>query len=103
MKEALDKLDKVFENRIRLGIMSLLMVNEEVHFSVIKKNLGVSDGNLASHIKMLRKHEYIDETKTFLNRKPHTTYHATDLGKKAFQTHLDALEQILKGYSQSED
>ena len=97
MKEALNRLDKVFESKVRLGIMSLLMVGEWVHYSHLKTTLSQSDGNLASHIKQLRKHEYIDEKKEFINRKPHTTYKATEKGRKAFENHLRALEEIIKG------
>ncbi|MEM7657543.1 MAG: transcriptional regulator [Bacteroidota bacterium] len=97
MNSALNNLNKLFENRYRLGIMSLLMVEEWVAYNTLKTKLAVSDGNLASHIKLLRKAEYLEENKTFLNRKPHTTYRATSAGRKAFETHLDALEKIIKG------
>jgi len=97
VKDALNKLNKVFENRIRLGIMSLLMLDEWVDFVQMKEALGTSDGNLASHLKLLRKEDYISERKEFLNRKPHTRYRATAAGKAAFTEHLDALERIIKG------
>ncbi len=97
MKDALNKLNKVFENRIRLGIMSLLMLDEWVDFVRMKEALGTSDGNLASHLKLLRKAGYMVEKKEFLNRKPHTRYQATAEGKRAFTAHLDALERIIKG------
>lgn len=97
MKEALDKLNKVFESKVRLGVMSLLMVEPWVHYSHIKKTLSLSDGNLATHLKVLRTHEFISEKKEFINRKPHTTYQATEKGKQAFQDHLDALEAIIRG------
>lgn len=97
MKDALSRLNKVFENRYRLGVMSMLMVNERVHYSMIKKALNISDGNLASHIKTLKKAEYIADKKEFLNNKPHTTYQVTSKGKAAFEDHLNALEELLKG------
>ncbi len=96
MKELIDQLDKVFESRIRLGIMSMLMVEEWIHYSDIKQALDVSDGNLATHLKLLRKHDYIEDKKEFLNRKPHTTYRSTDKGRQAFETHLNALEQLIR-------
>ncbi len=96
MKELIDQLDKVFESRVRLGIMSMLMVEEWVHYSDIKQALELSDGNLATHLKLLRKHEYVEDRKEFVNRKPHTTYHATDQGRKAFSDHLDALEALIR-------
>ena len=104
MKNAFNRLNKVFESKVRLGVMSLLMVNERVSYTELKQNLSpnwpkekISDGNLASHLKKLRAEEYISEQKEFLNRKPHTTYTATKAGKKAFEAHLTALEEIIKG------
>nr|WP_319400135.1 transcriptional regulator [uncultured Carboxylicivirga sp.] len=95
MKEIIAGLNKNFENRIRLGIMSALMVNEMLDFNALKDLLGVTDGNLASHLKALEKHELIQFTKRFIGRKPNTTYSATDYGRLAFKKHLAALEQLL--------
>ena len=91
-----DKLDKAFENRVRLQIMSVLVVNERYDFNSLKELLGVTDGNLASHLKGLEKEEYIVVNKSFLGRKPNTNYEATAKGKQAFKTHLDALEALIK-------
>lgn len=91
-----DKLDKAFENRVRLQIMSVLVVNERYDFNSLKDLLGVTDGNLASHLKGLEKEEYIVVNKSFVGRKPNTTYEATDRGKLAFKAHLDALEALIK-------
>jgi DNA-binding MarR family transcriptional regulator len=91
-----DKLDKAFENRVRLQIMSILVVNERYDFNSLKDLLGVTDGNLASHLKGLEKEEYIIVNKSFLGRKPNTNYEATAKGKQAFKAHLDALEQLIK-------
>lgn len=91
-----DKLDKAFENRVRLQIMSILVVNERYDFNALKELLGVTDGNLASHLKGLEKEEYILVNKSFLGRKPNTNYEATTKGKQAFKAHLDALEQLIK-------
>lgn len=96
MKDILQDLDKAFENKVRLGIMSSLVVNEVLDFNSLKDLLGVTDGNLASHIKSLHKSLYIDTTKEFLNNKPHTQYSATELGKKAFIKHIGAIERLLK-------
>lgn len=96
MKEVLKDLDKAFENRIRLGAMSALMVNDFLDFNALKNLLGVTDGNLASHLKSLEKNNYIKYRKEFLNRKPHTSYSATDKGKEAFKKHIKAIEQLLK-------
>jgi DNA-binding MarR family transcriptional regulator len=91
-----DKLDKAFENRVRLQIMSILVVNERYDFNSLKELLGVTDGNLASHLKGLEKEEYINVNKAFVGRKPNTNYEATAKGKQAFKAHLDALEALIK-------
>lgn len=96
MKSYLDKIDKAFENRIRLAVMSMLMVNDRVEFNTLKTQLGLTDGNLASHITTLEKSEYITVHKTFSGKKPLTTYTATPMGKKAFLDHLNALEQLIQ-------
>ena len=96
MKIPFEKLDKAFENRIRLQIMSVLVANQRYDFNSLKELLDITDGNLASHLKGLEKEEYIVVNKSFLGRKPNTNYEATDTGKKAFKDHLDALEQLIK-------
>ncbi|MBT29707.1 MAG: transcriptional regulator [Thalassobius sp.] len=97
MKDLLKDLNKAFENRVRLGIMSALMVNDYVDFNTLKSLLpGVSDGNLASHLKSLEKSEYISYQKEFVDRKPNTKYSATQAGRDAFVKHVKAIEQLLK-------
>ena len=96
MKDYLHKLNKAFENRARLGIMSVLMVNDAMDFNTMKEVLDLTDGNLASHISALEKLEYIEVQKQFIGKKPNTTYKVTRIGKKAFNEHLDALEKLLK-------
>ncbi|MBE9662224.1 transcriptional regulator [Mucilaginibacter myungsuensis] len=76
--------------------MSVLVVNERYDFNSLKDLLGVTDGNLASHLKGLEKEEYILVNKSFVGRKPNTTYEATDKGRSAFNAHLDALEALIK-------
>ncbi|MEB2779731.1 transcriptional regulator [Algoriphagus sp. C2-6-M1] len=88
--------DKAFENVVRLRVMSILMVNEEYDFNSFKELLEVTDGNLASHLKNLEKQEYISVSKSFVGRKPMTTYSATTNGKQAFQEHLQFLENLIK-------
>ncbi|WP_422860637.1 winged helix-turn-helix domain-containing protein [Flagellimonas sp. S174] len=92
----IDNINKLFDHRIRLGIMSILMVNEEVDFNRLKELLNATDGNLASHTKTLEKAEYIRIEKSFIGKKPNTRYAATKLGKLAFKKHIEALEQIIK-------
>ncbi|MEO6132364.1 MAG: transcriptional regulator [Saprospiraceae bacterium] len=90
------KLNKAFESRVRLGIMSVLMVNDSLDFNSLKELLKVTDGNLASHTSALEKEGFIHISKQFIGKKTSTTYSATKVGMKAFETHLDALEKILK-------
>lgn len=96
MKSLIENLDKAFESRIRLGIMSVLMVNSHIDYNSLKELLQVTDGNLASHISFLEKTGYISVTKKFVGKKPQTTYAATKEGKHAFKEHLNALEKIIK-------
>lgn len=91
----IDNINKLFDHRIRLGIMSILMVNEEVDFNRLKELLNVTDGNLASHTKTLEKAEYIKIEKSFIGKKPNTRYTATQLGKLSFKKHIEALEQLI--------
>jgi len=96
VKELIEKLNKSFENRIRLGIMSALMVNESIDFLTLKELLDVTDGNLASHITALEKIDYIAVKKEFVGKKTKTSYVATSLGRKEFVLHLNALEKLVK-------
>lgn len=95
MKNPISNLQKVFESRIRLGIMSALMVNDMLDFNALKDLLELTDGNLASHLKALEQQEIIVVSKQFVGRKPSTTYRATDLGKNLFRQHLSALEELI--------
>ncbi|MCS5488836.1 MULTISPECIES: winged helix-turn-helix domain-containing protein [Algoriphagus] len=88
--------DKAFENIVRLRIMSILMANEQYDFNSFKEILEVTDGNLASHLRNLENQGYIQIEKTFVGRKPQTNYQATKDGKKAFEAHLEFLENLIK-------
>ena len=96
MKTIIENLNKAFESRIRLAIMSALMVNDSIDFNSMKEMLDITDGNLASHISVLEKNNYIKVKKKFIGKKPSTTYSATDKGRKEFSEHLDALEKLIK-------
>jgi DNA-binding HxlR family transcriptional regulator len=96
MKNIIQHINKAFDHRVRLGIMSVLMVNEDMDFNGLKDLLGVTDGNLASHAKALENEEFIVIFKQFIGKKPNTTYQATAKGKQAFQDHIEALEKIIK-------
>ena len=84
MKLNLEDINKAFESKARLGIMSVLLVNESI------------DGNLASHTRNLEELGYIRSYKQFIGRKPNTTFSVTPEGKEAFKKHLNALENFLK-------
>ncbi|MEY3349937.1 MAG: hypothetical protein RIQ50_48 [Bacteroidota bacterium] len=96
MNRVIGELNKAFESRVRLGIMSILTVNDRVDFNTLKELLQVTDGNIASHLTALEKFKYIDVKKQFIGKKPNTSYAATRMGKKAFSDHLDALEKLIK-------
>ncbi len=98
MKNPIANLQKVFESRIRLGIMSALMVNDTVDFNALKELLGLTDGNLASHLKALELRKIIVVSKQFIGRKPSTTYMATVNGRSLFQQHLAALEELISNH-----
>ena len=92
---AIESLDKAFESRVRLGIMSVLTASGQSDFNTLKGMLGVSDGNLASHIRALEELGYIGTQKQFIGRKPNTSYSVTDVGRKAFSAHIEALSSLL--------
>lgn len=96
MKGIIHQLDKAFENRIRLGVMSVLSVNEWVEFNELKQLLDVTDGNLASHISALERKGFITVKKKFIGKKPNTSFQITSTGRLAFENHLKALEVLIK-------
>lgn len=92
----IDKLNKDFESRVRLGIMSILMVNDWVDFTEMKALLNITDGNLASHSSALEKGDYIEIKKEFVSKKPKTSYRVTNFGRVSFVSHLNSLEKLFK-------
>lgn len=96
MKILIQGLHKAFESRIKLGIMSALAVNDRLDFNSLKEFLDVTDGNLATHLKALEKEEFIGVEKSFVGRKPNTSYCMTQAGKNAFDVHLKALEELIR-------
>jgi len=97
MSNPIGSLNKLFDSRIRLGVMSVLIVNDSVSFNELKQLLELTDGNLASHLNTLEQAQYIKIQKAFIGKKTNTTYIITDLGKHSFKAHLDALEKMIKG------
>ena len=96
MVNPIEHLNKVFDSRIRLGIMSALMVNESINFNELKELIDVTDGNLATHLKTLEENGYIKVQKGFIGRKTNTLYSVTKAGEKAFKQHLEALEKMIR-------
>lgn len=96
MKRLITELNKAFDHRVRLGIMAVLLVNDWVDFTQLRDSLGVTDGNLASHLRALENEAYISLRKQFVGRKPQTSYQVTPAGRKAFDEHLNLLELLLK-------
>ena len=97
MKSSIKNINKAFESRVRLGIMSVLVVNEWVEYKQLKNLLDLTDGNLASHISALEKKEFLEVRKSFIGKKPNTAYRVTKFGKESFEKHIDALEKLIKG------
>ena len=96
MTNIIQNINKAFDHRIRLGIMSVLMVNESADFNTLKEHLGATDGNLASHTKALETEEYIIIEKQFIGKKPNTSYRTSILGRTAFTDHINALEKLIQ-------
>ena len=96
MKISIEKLHKAFDHRVRLGVMSMLMVNEEIDFTSLRDMLQVTDGALAIHLRALEDEGYVDVEKGYAGRRPRTTYRVTAAGRKAFTEHLAELERIVR-------
>jgi Predicted transcriptional regulators len=92
----LDALDDVIHQKVRLGVMSSLMASGESDFNFLKAALGVSDGNLSTHLTVLEEHGYITVSKEFVGKKPRTTYAPTPLGRQAFEAYVEALEALVR-------
>ena len=91
----IERLNKAFESRVRLGVMAILLVNDWVDHVTLKELLNVTDGNLASHLSALEQARYVQVRKRFLGKRPNTSYKATAGGAKAFRQHLDAIEDLI--------
>ncbi len=87
-------LDRLIHERIRLGIVSALAVNESLTFTELKQFLHTTDGNLSVHARKLEDAEYIACTKSFEGRLPKTEYRLTDTGRRALERYLDHIEAL---------
>ncbi len=96
MTSIIAKINKAFENRVRLGIMSALAVNDYQDFTTLKKLLDITDGNLSSNIAVLEKLKFIKVKKKFINKKSNTSFYITNAGYTAFKEHINAIEKLIK-------
>ena len=95
VENALPNLDRIIHERMRLGIVSALAVNDSLTFNELKKLLQTTDGNLSVHARRLEEAEYVDCTKSFEGRVPRTEYRLTPAGRKAFERYLDHMEALI--------
>lgn len=95
--DALDGLDTVFENRVRLAIGVLLARHGEISFARLKEQLEVTDGNLGAHLRKLEDAGCIALRRDFVERKPVTWYSLTKAGQRTLNLHLHALQAMING------
>lgn len=91
-----DALDRLIHERLRLGIVSALAVNDSLSFSDLKKLMKTTDGNLSVHARKLEEAEYITCTKSFEGRMPKTEYKLTAAGRRALERYLDHMEALIR-------
>ena len=91
-----DALDRLIHERLRLGIVSALAVNDSLSFSDLKKLMNTTDGNLSVHARKLEEAEYISCTKSFEGRMPKTQYRLTPAGRRALERYLDHMEALIR-------
>ena len=89
-------LDRLIHERVRLGILSALAVNETLSFNDLKRLMKATDGNLSVHARRLEEAEYIQCTKSFEGRLPRTEYRLTPAGRKALERYLDHMESLIR-------
>lgn len=89
-------LDRLIHERLRLGIVSALAVNDSLSFNELKRLMNTSDGNLSVHARRLEEAGYIGCTKTFEGRVPHTQYTLTPRGRSALARYLDHMEALIR-------
>ncbi len=95
MQRILDNLNKAFDNKIRIGIMSILLRNNWVDFTTLRDTLKATDGNISSHLSYLEKQNMIKIKKQFVNSRPKTSYKISRNGLRKFTIHLSALEELI--------
>ena len=91
-----DALDRLIHERLRLGIVSALAVNDSLSFSDLKKLMKTTDGNLSVHARKLEEADYITCTKTFDGRRPRTEYRLTPVGRRELTRYLAHMEALIR-------
>jgi DNA-binding HxlR family transcriptional regulator len=89
-------LDPIIHERIRLGIVSALAVNDRLSFNELKSILQTTDGNLSVHARKLEEAGYVECDKHFEGRMPKTDYRLSPAGRRALQKYLDRMEEIIR-------
>lgn len=89
------QLDDIIHSRIRLAAMAVLVSVEEAEFTFLRDRVGATDGNISVHLRKLEEAGYIDVRKTFVGRKPLSSYRLTDKGREAFRRYVERLEKFL--------
>ena len=95
------KLDVVIHERVRLGIISALAVNDELSFNDLKKLLEITDGNLSVHARKLENAGYVKCSKSFVGRQPRTAFKLTAAGKRALESYLEQMESVIRSARKS--
>ena len=95
--EVAPQLDQVIHERLRLGMVSALAVNETLSFGDLKRVLNTTDGNLSVHARKLEDAGYVSCNKFFQGRTPRTEYSLTAMGRKALEKYLEQMESIIRG------
>jgi DNA-binding MarR family transcriptional regulator len=90
------EIDRLIHERLRLGIVSALAVNDSLSFSDLKKLMSTTDGNLSVHARKLEEADYITCTKSFEGRMPKTKYRLTATGRRALERYLDHMEALIR-------
>jgi len=88
--------DPLLHQTLRSRLMSVLIANDEIPFKALKETLGVTDGNLSSHLSKLEKESYVSIEKTFEGKRPKTVIHIAPIGRKAFDSYIEALKQFIE-------
>ncbi len=96
VESALPNLDRIIHERMRLGIVSALAVNDSLTFNELKKLLQTTDGNLSVHARRLEEAKYVECSKSFQGRMPKTEYRLTTAGRKAFERYLNHMEALIQ-------